>query len=311
MRKQPHIIAISNRKGGTSKTPLAAHLGCGLAALSYDVVLIDTDTQGSLSGLLGMVTRPEGIEETLYRVLVRQFPQPSSLDERRAWEREGLMLWPEDLTPLDINAALRDVPGGKIPIIPGILPGQLHLLPGYLLTDTVVREIEIRPGAYGIDDTRTLLSRPLQDLPSGVDFVIFDSPPSYPLFTAAINIASDVVIVPTLTDFLSLTAAIEIEHIVEDYRRSENPRLQLLGVVPTQTRKGTISYDAGMDVLTQRYGALLMDAIPYRTIWSLAAWENQTVFTYAPKDLATEEAWNFVDGVLDRLEVMSNVKQAS
>lgn len=306
----PTVIAISNRKGGTGKTSLAACLGLALAALGYDSVLIDTDTQGSLSGLLGMVTDVGAVEETLYRVLVRKFPQPSSAEERRAWQNEGLKLWPADLTPLNINQALRDVPGGKIPIIPGILPGQLKLLPGYLLTDTVVREIEIRPGAYGIETTRELLSRPLADLPDSVDFVIFDSPPSYPLFTAALNIASDVVIVPTTTDYLSLTAAVEIEQIVELYRRAENPRLRLLGVVPTLTRRNTISHDAGMAFLRRRYGDLLMDDIPDRTVWRQAAWEAQTVLTYEPKGPAAEEAWNFVDSVLDRLEVAHNVKQA-
>lgn len=304
----PTVIAISNRKGGTGKTSLAACLGCALSALGYNTVLIDTDTQGSLSGLLGMVTQVGAVEETLYRVLAREFPRPASAEERREWEREGLMIWPDDATPLTITQALRDVPAGKIPIIPGILPGQLKLLPGYLLTDTVAREIEIRPDAYGIETTRELLSRPLADLPADTHYVIFDSPPSYPLFTAAINFASDAVIVPTLTDYLSLTAAIEVEQIVEHHRRAENPRLRLLGVVPTLTRRGTMSHDAGMTVLRQRYGDLLMDDIPYRTVWTQAAWETQTVLTFAPKTEASEDAWNFVDGVLDRLEVMTHVK---
>lgn len=304
------VIAISNRKGGTGKTSLAACLGLALSALGHDAVLIDTDTQGSLSGLLGMVTDVGAIEETLYRVLVRQFPRPSSAEERRDWEREGLKIWPADLTPLNINEALRDIPASKIPIIPGIMPGQIKLLPGYLLTDTIVREIEIRPGAYGIENTRALLSRPLADLPASVDFVIFDSPPSYPLFTAALNIASDVVIVPTTTDYLSLTAAVEVEQIVELYRKTENPRLRLLGVVPTLTRRNTMIHDAGMTFLRRRYGDLLMDDIPDRTAWRQAAWEAQTVLTYEPKGRAAEEAWNFVDTVLDRLEVMTDVKQA-
>lgn len=305
------VIAISNRKGGTGKTSLTACLGMALAALGYNVDLIDTDTQGSLSGLLGMVTDIGSVDETLYQVLAREFPRPQSAQERREWEREGLMIWPEDVTPLNINQALRDIPAGKIPIIPGILPGQLKLLPGYLLTDTVAREIEIRPDAYGIETTGDLLLRPLQDLPASVDYIIFDSPPSYPMFTAAINIASDVVIVPTHTDKLSLTAAFEVDQIVTEHRQRYNQRLRLLGVVPTMTRRNTVNHDAGMAALKRRFGDLVMEDIPFRTIWGLAAWAEQTVLTYAPKDPATDEAWNFVDGVLDRLEVMNHVKQAN
>lgn len=305
------VIAISNRKGGTGKTSLAGCLGCALAALGYNTVLIDTDTQGSLSGLFGMVTEIGAVDETLYRVLVREFPRPRSAEERRQWEREGLMIWPEGLTPLTINQALRDVPASKIPIIPGILPGQLKLLPGYLLTDAVVREIEIRPEAYGIETTRELLSRPISELPDSVQYVILDSPPSYPLFTAAINIAADAVIIPTLTDKLSLTAAMEVDDLIDHYRKTENPRLRLLGVVPTLTRRNTVNHDAGLSALRRRFGDFVMDDIPYRTIWSLAAWETQTVLTYAPKEAAAEEAWGFVDSVLDRLEVLNHVKQTS
>ena len=307
----PITIAISNRKGGTGKTSLSACLAVALAALGYDVILIDTDTQGSLSGLFGMVTEVGAVEETLFRVLAREFPRPASLEERRRWEHEGLMLWPEHITPLNINEALRDVPASKIPIIPGILPGLLQLIPGYLLTDTVAREIEIRPGAYGIENTGDLLSRPLQDLPGSIDFVIFDSPPSYPLFTTAINIASDVVLIPTLTDKLSLTAAIETEDLMIRHRRLVNPALRLLGVVATQTRRNTVNHDAGMALLKRRYAELVMEDIPYRTIWGQAAWANQTVMTYEPRNPAAEEAWSFVDTVLDRLEVINHVKQTS
>ena len=43
------VIVIAQRKGGAGKTTLAAHLGVAWAAMGHDVVLIDTDSQGSLA----------------------------------------------------------------------------------------------------------------------------------------------------------------------------------------------------------------------------------------------------------------------
>jgi cellulose biosynthesis protein BcsQ len=85
--------------------------------------------------------------------------------------------------------------------------------------------------------------------------------------------------------------------------QQENTRLRILGIVPTLTRRGTLNHDVGMEFLCGNYASYLMSDIAYRTVWAQAAWENQTVLTYAPDDVAAEEAWNFVDEITDRLEV--------
>lgn len=50
----PHIIAISNRKGGTGKTTVSVNLAAELATLGRRVLLVDLDSQGHCAVGLGI-----------------------------------------------------------------------------------------------------------------------------------------------------------------------------------------------------------------------------------------------------------------
>jgi chromosome partitioning protein len=64
-----HTIAISNQKGGTSKTTTAINLGGALADLGKKILLVDADPQGSLGVGFGIdVSR---LEKTIYDVMVQ------------------------------------------------------------------------------------------------------------------------------------------------------------------------------------------------------------------------------------------------
>ncbi|MFZ4539049.1 ParA family protein [Propionivibrio sp.] len=54
-----HIIAISNRKGGTGKTTVSVNLAAELAALGQRVLLIDLDSQGHCAIGLGLKPKPD------------------------------------------------------------------------------------------------------------------------------------------------------------------------------------------------------------------------------------------------------------
>jgi chromosome partitioning protein len=57
MGSDPHIIAISNRKGGTGKTTVSVNLAAELAALGQRVLLVDLDSQGHCAVGVGMKVR--------------------------------------------------------------------------------------------------------------------------------------------------------------------------------------------------------------------------------------------------------------
>lgn len=70
--KPPHIIAVSNQKGGVGKTTTAINLGTALAAIGRKVLIVDLDSQGNASTGLGVF--PENRELTTYDLLLGEAP---------------------------------------------------------------------------------------------------------------------------------------------------------------------------------------------------------------------------------------------
>ena len=64
------IIAITNQKGGCSKTTSTVNIGIGLARAGKSVLLIDADAQGSLTASLGF-KRPDEIGITLATIMAK------------------------------------------------------------------------------------------------------------------------------------------------------------------------------------------------------------------------------------------------
>jgi chromosome partitioning protein len=61
-------ISIINQKGGIGKTTTAINLSACLAELGHRVLLIDMDSQANTS--IGMNIEPEGLDKTVYNLLV-------------------------------------------------------------------------------------------------------------------------------------------------------------------------------------------------------------------------------------------------
>tara|TARA_B100001059_G_scaffold65955_2_gene62414 strand:- start:8664 stop:9605 length:942 start_codon:yes stop_codon:yes gene_type:complete len=79
-RREPHIVAVINQKGGVGKTTSAVNLGAALAQAGKRVLMIDLDPQAHMSLHLGI--DPDSIEHSVYDLLVEDGGDPSRVITR-------------------------------------------------------------------------------------------------------------------------------------------------------------------------------------------------------------------------------------
>ena len=94
------IAAIANFKGGVGKTSMAAHLAMSAALDGYRVLVVDLDSQGSMTSIFGGKVASEW--DTVFPLIARDYALGLQAENRRRAERGDAPL------PLDetLDAAL-------------------------------------------------------------------------------------------------------------------------------------------------------------------------------------------------------------
>ncbi|MEO9822585.1 MAG: AAA family ATPase [Paracoccaceae bacterium] len=193
------VVAVANFKGGVGKTSTCAHLAMSAALDGYKVLMIDLDSQGSMTSIFG--ARIEDEWQTVFPLLARHYGEHLRADNQRRLDRG------EPPQPLD--ETLSEALGVRAPDIiqkthwPNIdlIGAQLNLywsefqipvwrmaargwklwdaLSDILAADGVLDEYDIvfldTPPALGYLTINGLAAADILLVPMGASFVEFDS----------------------------------------------------------------------------------------------------------------------------------------
>jgi len=240
------IIGVANFKGGVGKTSTAAHLAMSAALDGYRVLVVDLDSQGSMTSIFGGQVEDEW--KTAFPLLARHYANHLRQENRRRIDRGDSPLELDETLTEALEVTAKDlIQTTHWPSI-DLIGAQLDLywaefqIPVWRMASRSWKLWDALSDTLAQDGT-------LEDY----DLVILDTPPALGYLTINALAAADILLVPLGASFLEFDSTgrfFDMLHAtfssIED---SENIAARALGLEETQ-----FQWDAVRAVLT-RYDA--------------------------------------------------------
>ena len=100
----------------------------------------------------------------------------------------------------------------------------------------------------------SILRDKLEPAQGRYDFIIIDCPPSLDLIVINALVAADEVLVPLQAEFLALKGMQELLITMERVKRRLNPRLELIGILPTLYKHRALHSQEVLAAVREKYG---------------------------------------------------------
>ena len=239
------VICIVNQKGGVGKTTTTAALAQGLSEAKKRVLLIDWDSQASLTISMGI--NPDELELTVYDVLTSTI--------------RG-----------DGRCTIQEV------AIPTSMPG-VDLAPANIELSQAQLDL------VGAFTRELMLRDMLQPIRGEYDYILIDCLPSLGLLTINALAASDSVLIPMQADFLAMKGLAQLLTTILRVQERLNPRLEILGILFTMTNTRTLHTREVIEVTKRAFGERIRVfdiTIPVSVRFKEAPAAGMTILTYAP-----------------------------
>ncbi|TCS62794.1 AAA family ATPase [Primorskyibacter sedentarius] len=189
------VVAVANFKGGVGKTSTCAHLAMSAALDGYKVLVLDLDSQGSMTSIMGGKVEDEW--QTVFPLLARDYAL-HLVEENRVREAEGQAPIPFDET---LSEALKVSPRNLVqkthwPNI-DLIGAQLNLY--WAEFQVPVWRMQMRSWPLWNSLLNALEGGGLLD---DYDIVLLDTPPALGYLTINALAAADILLVPLGASFL-------------------------------------------------------------------------------------------------------------
>jgi chromosome partitioning protein len=204
---------------------------------------------------------------------------------------QGNLTMSQGLNPDTIERSMFDVLVHKVPIAEVIARREV---------DIAVASIDLAGADMALSTQigrERALQKALTPIKDEYDYILIDTPPSLGLLTVNAFVASNGVIVPVQTEYLSLRGLVQLENTLEMVRDNLNPDVGIMGILPTMyDRRLTHSREAD-EILRENFGELVFNTRIRKTIrFAEAPVQGASIIAYDPdgeaaalyRDLAKE-----------------------
>lgn len=156
---------------------------------------------------------------------------------------------------------------------------------------------ELKEILVGKPYRETILGKALEPIES--DFIVLDTGPSRDLLHDNAHHAADQVIIPCALDFLAMAGlAQEVESLKEV--REHGHKIEVLAVLPVFFDQVTNESRRNLKALVERFGSLVLPAVPRTVRLREAPAFGKTIWEYLPQDHRACEAYKrLTERVLD------------
>lgn len=260
-------ILVAARKGGVGKTTTAVNLAAGLARQGRRVLVIDADSQHSLTVSLG-VNEPEKLTTTLATVM------NAVINESEINIKEGIIHHEEQGGPasgVDLLPANSSLAGIELALAP--LIGR----------ETVLRQY-------------------IEKVKPSYDYIIIDSAPTLDLLTVNALVAADSVIIPIVPKFLDAKGLELLLKSVAQIKRQINPNLAIDGILLTMVDRRTNLTREVISSIEDAYGGnirIFSEYVPRSVRAAEASANGKSIFAYDPNGKVAAAYSALVMEVLD------------
>ncbi len=177
-----------------------------------------------------------------------------------------------------------------------------------VLLGTKVGGLAIAPGSRmlapfdnGGHPTKDRLGQLLTQIPADVDYVFFDTPPTWGSLLIASLSSVDGVLIPVTTRELDVQILGLLMDVIEQVQRHRNPRLAVSGIIPNRIVRTRLS--ARMEeTLRQTYGAAILPTIRENARLAEAAGFHAPIQITAPTSSGAEDFGELTRVFLEREE---------
>jgi len=173
-----------------------------------------------------------------------------------------------------------------------LLISQDNRVDDYIITSTIpglkviisrISMAKLEPTLLGQIDGHYRLKDALSPIRKKYDFIIIDTPPTLGIITLNALVASDAILIPIQSSYLSLEGSDDLLETIDKIKKVANPNLRVLGILITLHDRRT---NLGKDVVSKIKNVFGRKV--FRTIISKSVKleespaYRESIFTYAP-----------------------------